>query len=38
MLEMSVKDISNLELWGKSGTIYAIWVVGIMRNNSVKLY
>ena len=40
--EMSLKDISYLELWRPlcwpSGTISAILVEGIMRNNSVKLF
>ena len=40
--EMSFKDISYLELWRplflRSGTICAILVEGIMRNNSVKLF
>ena len=38
---MSVKYISYLELWQPlwwSGTICAILVEGIMRNNSVKLF
>ena len=39
--EMSLKDISYLELWQLlwwSGTICPILVAGIMRNNSVKLF
>ena len=38
---MSFKDVSYLELWWPlqlSGTVYAILVEGIMRNNSVKLF
>ena len=40
--EMSIKDISNWSSGGplvqQSGTICAILVDGIMRNNSVKLF
>ena len=40
--EISLKGFSNLELWRpffqRSGTISAILVKGIMRNNSVKLF
>ena len=40
--EMSLKDISYLELWRpfvqRSGTICAVLVEGILRNNSVNLF
>ena len=38
MEEMLFKNISYLQLWQWSGTICAILVEGVMRNNSVNYF